>query len=241
MSVVPAISLDQVAIMRGVRVLLDQVSFSIPQGGFCLLTGRSGAGKTSLLRTLYMDLPPVRGSISILGKKVRGLSFAEQAHLRQKLGLVFQEPNFLSSLSVLENIALPLHIQGLEAKKALATAREVLTWMGVELKEGQTIDHLSGGERKRVSIARAIIRSPKILFADEPTAHVDKETGERILTLLQRVQARGTTVIMSTHNEEIQKNMTWDRLHIEAGVCTYHRAAPDKEIRAGEGRYVSSL
>jgi cell division transport system ATP-binding protein len=208
---------DQVSIAHSEGFLLKEASFTLKKGDFCYLTGESGSGKTSLLRLIYMDLKPYSGSISLFGEKIRGLTPRQKMPLRQKLGIVFQNGQFLPHLSILENVALPLHIRGFDARKALKHAEDLLKWMGVLIKPNQSVLTLSGGEKKRLAVARAVIGRPQILLADEPTGDLDAQASFKIIQLLKRLNEDGITVLMSTHNRALMRYLPRTELHLQGG------------------------
>lgn len=183
--------------------LIAGASFSLLENGFYFLTGPSGAGKTSFFKALLMSLAPFQGRITLLGKKTRGLPLSECTKLRRRIGMVFQDLRLLGNLSVLENVALPLHIRGFDITEALEQAKDLLAWMGVHVSATQPIDTLSGGERQRVAIARAVMTRPALLLADEPTGQIDDEAALQVTTLLERLNKIGTTIIMATHNQQL--------------------------------------
>ena len=208
---------DQVSIAHSEGFILKGASFALKKGSFYYLTGESGSGKTSLLRLIYMDLAPFSGAVTLLGQKIRGLTPRQKNPLRQKLGIVFQNGQFLPHLSILENVALPLHIRGFDARKALKNAEDLLKWMGVTVKPGQSVLTLSGGEKKRLAVARAIISRPEILLADEPTGDLDANASFKIIQLLKRLNEEGITVLMSTHNRTLMRYLPKTELHLRDG------------------------
>jgi cell division transport system ATP-binding protein len=183
--------------------LIENASFSLRENGFYFLTGASGSGKTSFFKALLMSLEPFQGRITLLGKKTRGLPLSERTKLRRRIGMVFQDLRLLGNLTVLENIALPLHIRGFDITEALEQAKDLLAWMGVHVAMTQSIETLSGGERQRVAIARAVMTRPALLLADEPTGQIDDEAAVQVTTLIERLNKIGTTIIMATHNQEL--------------------------------------
>lgn len=188
--------------------LLQKVSLDLVENGFYFLTGPSGCGKTTLFKSLLMLLDPLYGSISIMGEKTRGLSAKQRASLRRDMGVVFQDNKLLDHLSVLDNVALPLHIRGFETKEVKKRADELLAWMGLKERAALRVSELSGGEKQRVAIARAVLGRPKIVLADEPTGHIDDVHGIQALQFLDRLHKAGTTVIVATHHQKLIQQFT---------------------------------
>ncbi|WP_052545730.1 cell division ATP-binding protein FtsE [Candidatus Hepatobacter penaei] len=211
----PCVTFDRISIAHSEGFLLRNVSFQIEEKEFYFLTGASGSGKTSLLRVIYMDLMPFEGAVTLFDKKTRGLNAKAKMMIRRRLGIVFQENDFLPHLSILENVALPLHVRGFDARKALGHAEDLLAWMGVLVKPTQSVLTLSGGEKKRLAIARAVIGRPDVLIVDEPTGNLDEDTSLKILELLRRLNNDGMTVIMSTHNQSFVHYLNKPELRIE--------------------------
>jgi cell division transport system ATP-binding protein len=187
---------------RGPEVLRD-LSFDLPRGSFQFLTGPSGAGKTSLLRLIYLAAKPSRGLISFFGRDVSGLERAELPDLRRRVGVVFQEFKLLNHLSVFDNVALPLHVSGRKRADYAEDVAELLSWVGLGDKMNAPPATLSGGEQQRVAIARAVVGQPEILIADEPTGNVDPEMGMRLLRLFVELNKLGTTIMIATHDLQL--------------------------------------
>jgi cell division transport system ATP-binding protein len=187
---------------RGPEVLRD-LSFDLPRGSFQFLTGPSGAGKTSLLRLIYLAAKPSRGLISFFGRDVSGLQRAELPDLRRRVGVVFQEFKLLNHLSVFDNVALPLHVSGRKRADYAEDVAELLSWVGLGEKMSAPPATLSGGEQQRVAIARAVVGQPEILIADEPTGNVDPEMGMRLLRLFVELNKLGTTIVIATHDLQL--------------------------------------
>jgi len=183
----------------GAETLVD-VTFTLNAGAFYFLTGPSGAGKTSLLKLLYLAQRPSRGLIRLFGEDVVTLPRSRLPGFRRRIGVVFQDFRLVPHLSVHDNIALPLRIAGVEERDLEAPVREMLGWVGLADRAGARPATLSGGEQQRVAIARAVIGRPEILVADEPTGNVDPEMASRLLHLFDALNKLGTTVVVATHD-----------------------------------------
>ncbi len=178
--------------------LLGAVTLKLAPGSFHFLTGPSGAGKTSLIKLCYGELRPTSGRIELFGQDLGTMSRDETARMRRRIGIVHQDCQFLDHLPLAENVALPLHVAGLEAdESALA---DLLGWVGLSAQAGALPPSLSGGERQRAALARAVITSPDIILADEPTGNVDWDMSLRLLRLLTELNRMGKTVLMATHD-----------------------------------------
>jgi cell division transport system ATP-binding protein len=183
----------------GSEVLRD-LSFSIEPGSFQFLTGPSGAGKTSLLRLLFMSLKPSRGRVSLFGHDSAHLSQDDLAVLRRRVGLVFQDFRLLDHLSTYENVALPLRVMGRTEASYRDEVIELLRWVGLGDRLWALPPTLSGGEKQRAAIARAVISQPEMLLADEPTGNVDPAMAQRLLRLFVELNRSGTSIIIATHD-----------------------------------------
>ena len=186
---------------------LNDVSLDVYPGEFALIVGRSGSGKSTLLNMLAGLEHPTRGQILVAGKRIERLSENKLVSFRLKnIGFVFQSFNLFPSQTALENVAVPLMYRGIAPARRMRMAREMLKSVGLLSHAGHTPAQMSGGQQQRVGIARALVTSPRILFADEPTGNLDYNTSREILALIHRsCKARGTTLIMVTHDGEIAK------------------------------------
>lgn len=201
---------------NGPEVLRD-VSVRLEAGEFAFLTGASGAGKTSLLRLLFLALKPTRGRLELFGEDVVSLHRKALPVLRRRIGVVFQDFRLLDHLSTFDNVALPLRILGQRPEAYTRDVKDILQWVGLGDKLGALPPVLSGGEKQRAAIARAVISKPDILLADEPTGNVDPALAKRLLHLFSELNRQGTTVLLATHDESLiaQGNATiW---HLEQG------------------------
>jgi len=185
------------------RAALSDVTLEIEKGEFVLLMGPSGAGKSTLLRMLIGEEQPDEGQIFVQGRNVTKLKQSEVPYLRRKVGSVFQDFRLLPKKSVFENVALPLIVQGASTVDIRRKVTEALRAVGVDHKKEQSPNSLSTGERQRVCIARAIVNGPIVLLADEPTGNLDPERTAEIIELFKLINARGTTVIVATHDPHV--------------------------------------
>jgi len=183
----------------GGEVLRD-LDFRLAPGAFTFLTGPSGAGKTSLLKLLYLAQRPTRGAIRLFGEAVNELARDALPPLRRRIGVVFQDFRLVRHLSIFDNVALPLRISGASEAEVEGPVREMLAWVGLADRASARPATLSGGEQQRVGIARAVIASPELIIADEPTGNVDAAMAQRILHLLTAMNRQGTTVVVATHD-----------------------------------------
>jgi cell division transport system ATP-binding protein len=185
------------------RIGLSDVTLEIGKGEFVLLMGPSGAGKSTLLRMLIGEERPDQGQIFVHGRNVSRLKQAGVPYLRRKIGTVFQDFRLLPKKSVFENVALPLIVQRSSAVDIRRKVTEALRAVGVEHKKDQSPNSLSTGEQQRVCIARAIVNGPVVLLADEPTGNLDPERTAEIIELFKLINARGTTVVVATHDPHV--------------------------------------
>ena len=198
--------------------VLHDLSFELEKGSFHFLTGSSGAGKTSLLKLLYLGQKPTRGIVTMLGRDLATLPRKEMPLLRRHIGIVFQDFRLLGHLSAFDNVALPLRTSGVAEKDITKNVTELLEWVGLGDKIEARPPTLSGGEQQRIAIARAVINRPKLLVADEPTGNVDHDIGVRILHLFEELNRHGTTVLIATHDEEIVNHFQHPQLRLENGT-----------------------
>jgi cell division transport system ATP-binding protein len=179
---------------------LSDVSFSLASGAFYFLTGPSGAGKTSLLKLLYLAQRPSRGLIRLFGEDAVTMPRDRLPGFRRRIGVVFQDFRLVPHLSAYDNVALPLRVAGVEERDLENPVREMLAWVGLGERASARPATLSGGEQQRVAIARAVIARPEILVADEPTGNVDPEMANRLLHLFDALNKLGTTIVVATHD-----------------------------------------
>ncbi len=204
------------------REVLRGVSFEIPDGGFRWLTGSSGAGKTSLLKLLYLGEHPSRGRIDILGTHAARISRRDAALLRRRIGVVYQDFRLLGHLSAYDNVALPMRLARRNEARIRADVTEILGWVGLAGRAEAMPGELSGGEQQRVAIARAVVGRPKLLAADEPTGNLDDDQAQRLMTLLTALNRLGTTVVIATHNRALVARHPAPGFNIQDGRLTPH-------------------
>ncbi|HEV2956759.1 MAG TPA: cell division ATP-binding protein FtsE [Xanthobacteraceae bacterium] len=200
----------------GTEVLRD-LSFRIDPHSFQFLTGPSGAGKTSLLRLLYLSLKPTRGLITLFGHDVATLAPDALATLRRRIGIVFQDFRLLDHMSTYENVALPLRVLGREEASYRNEVMELLQWVGLGERMWALPPVLSGGEKQRAAIARAVIARPQLLLADEPTGNVDPVLARRLLRLFVELNKSGTSVVIATHDIALMDLLDARRLVLHEG------------------------
>ena len=183
----------------GAEVLKD-LDLRLPRGGFTYLTGPSGAGKTSLLKLLYLAQRPTRGRMRIFGEELSAAPRDAMPAFRRRIGVVFQDFRLVQHLSAFDNVALPLRLAGRGEADVIVPVRELLAWVGLADRAGAKPATLSGGEQQRVAIARAVIAHPELLVADEPTGNVDADMAARLLHLFESLNRLGTTILVATHD-----------------------------------------
>jgi len=212
------ILLDRVSKKYGKKgVALDKVSFFIEPKEFVVLVGASGAGKSTILKLLTREEKETSGKIVVGGVDYADLREKDIALLRRKIGTVFQDFKLLPKRTVFENIAFALEIVGMSNREIKNTVPKVIELVGLSGKEKNYPDQLSGGEQQRVAIARAVVRQPKILIADEPTGNLDPKHSWDIVRLLEKINKHGTTVIMTTHNQEILSKLNRRVIKLDHG------------------------
>jgi cell division transport system ATP-binding protein len=197
--------------------ILRDLNFRIDARSFQFLTGPSGAGKTSLLRLLFLALRPTRGLITMFDQDTASLSKDSRATMRRRIGLVFQDFRLLDHMSTYENVALPLRVLGKEESEYRSEVVELLHWVGLGERIGAMPPILSGGEKQRAAIARAVIARPQLLLADEPTGNVDPNLGQRLLRLFIELNKSGTSVVIATHDIALMDEFDARRLVLHEG------------------------
>ncbi|HEX9828599.1 MAG TPA: cell division ATP-binding protein FtsE [Bacteroidota bacterium] len=197
------IELQDVTVSFDNQNVLDKVNFTMTSGEFVYLVGQTGAGKSSLLRLMYVDLKPTAGNVSVAGFHAHTIKPREIALLRRKLGVVFQDFKLLPDRDVFENVAFALYVTNTARSEIKKRVLVALGEVGLSHKRSHMPHELSGGEQQRVVIARALVNSPSLLLADEPTGNLDPGSSAEIMELLKTINVRGTAVLMATHNYEL--------------------------------------
>ena len=202
------VQFDNVGLRYGTdREVLSDLSFTLYPGSFYFLTGASGAGKTSLLKLLYLAQRPSRGSIRMFGSDAIMLPRRQLPSLRRRIGVVFQDFRLVPHLSAFDNVALPLRVAGAGRRELEKPVSDMLEWVGLTDRMEARPATLSGGEQQRVAIARAVIARPQILIADEPTGNVDPDMAIKLLRLFEALNGLGTTVVVATHDVHLLKKV----------------------------------
>ena len=197
----PIVEFDSIGLRYGTGAeVLRDLDFRLSKGGFYFLTGPSGAGKTSLLKLLYLAQRPTRGRLALFGEDLSGATRDSLPQYRRRIGVVFQDFRLIRHLSAFDNVALPLRIGGATEQVVEGPVREMLAWVGLADRASARPPTLSGGEQQRVAIARAVINRPELLVADEPTGNVDADMARRLLHLFTALNRLGTTVVVATHD-----------------------------------------
>ena len=201
---------------NGVRAL-DDVDLEVAKGSFLFLVGHSGTGKSSLLKLLYREAIPDAGEVMVDGIRVDKLRRGKVAALRRNIGVVFQDFKLLTHKTVWENVAFALQVTGARSKDVMRQVPRVLDLVGLSHKSRMLPSELSGGEQQRTAIARALVNNPKILLCDEPTGNLDPSNTTEIIELLQRINLKGTTILVATHNQAVVDRMRRRVVRLENG------------------------
>ncbi len=197
--------------------VLDKINFFIDKGSFVYLIGPTGSGKTTVFRLIIRDLFPTEGLITLGEWDLAKLPKSKIPHLRRKVGVVFQDLKLLIDRTVAENVMLPLEFSGTREEEAKRRAEEILISVGLEEKQNKFPLQLSGGEKQRTAIARALVFDPEIILADEPTGNLDVQTSFQILELLESINKKGTTVFMATHNDKLINDLKYRIISLNKG------------------------
>ncbi len=196
-------------------VALQDITFHIDKGEFVFICGPTGAGKTTLLKMIYKDEEPTHGTIKVLDQNMRELKKKDIPEFRRKIGVVFQDFKLLQDRTLEENVAFSLEVTNTPPREVRKKLMETLTYLRLSHKKYAFPYQLSGGEQQKVAIARALVRDPYILLADEPTGNLDARSSEEITNILEDVNYKGTTVVMATHSISLVKKMKKRMLRIE--------------------------
>ncbi len=229
------ISLESVSKKFGTGVFaISDISFSVEKGEFLFLVGPTGSGKTTIFRLLIREIVPTQGTVVVNSWDLTKLPNNKVPELRKKIGVVFQDLKLLADRTIIENTTLPLEVIGIKAKEAAQRAEEVLSQVGILDHRDKFPVQLSGGEVQRAAIARALVLSPDILLADEPTGNLDDDTSWEIVKLLSGINARGTTVLMATHDTDIVKKLNKRIIELKAGALVNDRGSKGKHVASHE-------
>ena len=214
----PIVRFENIGLRYGLgREVLKDVSFALAPGSFHFLVGESGAGKSSLLKLIYLALRPTRGNISLFGHGIASTPRDDLSALRRQIGVVFQEFKLLNHLSAFDNVALPMRVARAKRKDVDRHVTELLAWVGLKDHMQARPPTLSGGQQQRVAIARAVISRPSLLLADEPTGNVDDQMGLRLIHLFEELNRLGTSVIIATHSEQLVERLGYSQLQLTDG------------------------
>jgi cell division transport system ATP-binding protein len=214
----PVVDVEDVTIFQENHTVLSHIDFSISKGEFVYLIGRTGSGKSSLLKSLYGDLELRLGDMKVAGYRIRGIKSKEIPFLRRKIGIIFQDFELFYDRTVAENLEFVMRATGWKEKaKMKSRMAEVLMRVGLGTINNKMPHQLSGGEQQRVVIARALINEPQILLADEPTGNLDPSVSEGIFKLFQEINNSGTAILMATHNHHFIKKFPARILKCEQG------------------------
>lgn len=221
------ISLKNASVYQKLNLVLSDVTLEIKEGEFVYLIGRVGSGKTSLLKTIYAELPLIDGEGSVAGYDLRQLKKNDISFLRRKIGMVFQDFQLLSDRNIYDNLAFVLSATGWKDKiKIRNRIREVLEQVSFQYREDKFPHQLSGGEQQRVVIARALLNDPEMILADEPTGNLDPDTSEELIKLMKSICDNGRAIFMATHNYEMIRKFPARTLKCENGQL--NPVEPDK-------------
>ena len=197
---------------------LDNVSFKIEEGEFVFLVGKTGAGRSSAIKLLTGEIKPTSGDVIVDGIVVNRLKRRKIPYLRRAQGVVFQDFRLLPNKTVYENVAFAMEITGKKKKDIQRKVPKILSLVGLSERANNYPDEISGGEQQRVSIARALVNSPSLIIADEPTGNLDVETSAEVMNLFEEINKMGTTIVMVTHSEKIVNDMQRRVIQLENGV-----------------------
>lgn len=212
------IQMFNVSVAYNGTTILDSIDFSLNVGEFCYVIGRTGAGKSSFLKLLYKDVNPIKGSVKVADFDVTNLRNKKIPYLRRRLGVVFQDFQLLPDRNVFDNVAFALRVTGHKKRFIKQRVFEVLGLVGLSHKRKAMPNDLSGGEKQRVVIARALANEPRLLLADEPTGNLDPEASASIMELLHQINNRGMSVLMVTHDYDVIRKFPNRTVQIENGV-----------------------
>lgn len=196
---------------------LNGISVKIDKGEFVYVVGPSGAGKSTFIKLMYRETRPTQGHIFVNGFNIERLKNRKVPLLRRNIGVVFQDFKLLPKLTAYENVAFALEVIGASHKQIKRRVGDALEWVGLQDKAVMLPSQLSGGEQQRIAVARSLVNNPAVIIADEPTGNLDPDTSWGIMKLLQRINDRGTTIVMATHNKDIVNSLRKRVIAIETG------------------------
>lgn len=215
----PVVSLNNVTIYQDHRIILSNVNLEVNNGEFIYIIGKTGAGKSSFMKTLYGDLPLTEGQGSIVGYDLAKLKESQIPFLRRKIGIVFQDFKLLPDRTITENMLFVLRATGWKDKMEMHTKiEELLTKVDMKAQANKMPHQLSGGEQQRVAIARAMLNDPELILADEPTGNLDPQTSVEVMETLRKINANGKTVIMATHDYALLLKFPSKTLKVDNGT-----------------------
>jgi len=221
------ISLTHVGKQYGrIHTALAEVNFQIDPGEFIFLTGPSGAGKSTLLKLLFREQVPSTGELRVAGHRLASMPLKEIPVLRRKMGIVFQDFKLIRTMTVFENVAFVLKILGVSYGEQKQRAFRALKMVGLQHKLASYPLQLSGGEQQRVAIARALVNDPLVLIADEPTGNLDPDLAQEIMSLFERINGQGTTVLVATHDRNLIQRMKKRVIGLDHGRMAFDYPAP---------------
>ncbi|TET43808.1 ATP-binding cassette domain-containing protein [candidate division TA06 bacterium] len=194
---------------------LEDASLKVGKGEFVFLVGSSGAGKSTILRLIYLDIFPAKGQVTVLGQNTSSIRRPQIPYIRRKIGVIFQDFKLLKDRTVFDNVMFALEVTGSPAKKRKKKALEALNALGMVHRRNEYPFSLSGGEQQKVAIARALVREPLILLADEPTGNIDESSGTEIVELLKEINRSGTAVVMATHDLKLAESSPFRTVYME--------------------------
>ena len=212
----PVVDMQNVSIRYGRDPeVLSDIKLSLDKGSFHFLTGKSGAGKTSLLSMMYLAQKPSRGTVTVFGTNIGFANRDTMALMRRRIGVVFQDFRLLEHMTAYDNVAVPLRVRGMNESEIAKRVKELLHWVELDKSVNKICSTLSGGEKQRVAIARAVINRPEILLADEPTGNLDDDIAVKLMKLFVELNRLGTTVVIATHSQELISKYNYPRIHLE--------------------------
>ncbi|HPN39495.1 MAG TPA: ATP-binding cassette domain-containing protein [Melioribacteraceae bacterium] len=200
--------------------ILKNISLTLSSNDFTYLIGKSGSGKTTLLKLIYMDIFPSEGDIEFYNYKSSSIKPKDIPYLRRKIGVIFQDFKLLNDRTIYENLELVLRVTETPVNSMKKKIINSLTDVGLSHKQNNYPSELSGGEKQRIAIARAIINEPMLILADEPTGNLDPETGEEIINILKQINRRGTAILCATHNYDLVKKVESKIIKLSNGTAT---------------------